>query len=173
MNPSKTPAPPTATVSPAEVERLPAQVRGGEAPVTGTESVGKVGDPEPATADPFQFRELSSLTSAELRKLRLRHEEFIRSLGARLSSYLRLEVGLQMSKLETAHYQKFVEGTSNPTYLAMLKLAPLQGICLLEIPPEVGLCIVDRELGGRHSFWTRLDPLPKSKPGFCRRWLKS
>jgi len=70
-----------------------------------------------------------------------------------------LEVGLQMSKLETSHFQNFVEGTSNPTYLALLKLAPLQGICLLEVPPKVGLCIVDRELGGPAQCLDEVRPL--------------
>ena len=91
---------------------------------------------------------MSSLTAGELRKFKARHEDFIHSLAARLSVHLRLEVGVQMSKLETFHFQKIIDGLWNPTYLALLRLEPLQGICLLEIPPRLGLCIVDRELGG-------------------------
>ena len=95
-----------------------------------------------------EFPKLSLFSSAELRRLRMRHEDFIGSLATRLSIHLGMEVALQMSKLEAVPFQKFADGLSNPTYLTMLKLPPLAGICLLDIPPRLGLCIVDRELGG-------------------------
>src|SRR5207249_10683751 len=99
-------------------------------------------------AQRFDFRQPSFLSASDLHKLRLRHEEFIRSLAARLSIYLRLEFGLQMSKLETLSFQKFIESLSNPTHLTLFKVEPLRGICLLDIPPRLGLTIVDRQLGG-------------------------
>jgi len=94
------------------------------------------------------FRRLSSFSATELRKLRERQEEFIRSLAARLSGHLRLEVGLKITRLESMPFEKLTDGLSNPTYLSLLKLEPLKGICLLEIPPQLALSIVDRELGG-------------------------
>ena len=94
------------------------------------------------------FPNLSVFSTADLRRLRVRHEDFISSLAARLSIHLGIEVGLQMSRLEAVPFQKFADGLSDPTYLTMLKLAPLAGICLLDIPPRLGLCIVDREMGG-------------------------
>jgi flagellar motor switch protein FliM len=97
---------------------------------------------------PYDFRHPSFLSATELRKLRLSHEEFIRALAARLSIYLRLEVNLQMSKLQTITYQKFVDGLSNPTHLALFKVEPMRGIGVMEIPPRLGLTIVDRLLGG-------------------------
>src|SRR5690606_17688724 len=30
----------------------------------------------------------------------------------------------------------------------LFNLAPLRGVCLLDIPPRLGLCLVDRQLGG-------------------------
>jgi flagellar motor switch protein FliM len=100
------------------------------------------------TSPPPVFRRLSSFSATELRKLRDRQEEFIRSLAARLSGHLRLEVGLQITRLESLPFGKLMAEVSNPTYLSLLKLEPLKGICLLEIPPQLGLSIVDRELGG-------------------------
>ncbi len=95
-----------------------------------------------------EFPQLSLFSSAELRRLRMRHEDFIGLLATQLSIHLGMEVGLQMSKLEALPFQKFADGLSNPTYLTMLRLQPLAGICLLDIPPRLGLSIVDRELGG-------------------------
>lgn len=102
----------------------------------------------PAKKGPLVFRRLSAFSATELRKLRERHEEFIRSLAARLSGHFRLEVGLNLTRLESMPFEKWMGDISNPTYLSLLKLEPLPGICLLEIPPQLGLSIVDRELGG-------------------------
>jgi flagellar motor switch protein FliM len=97
---------------------------------------------------PYDFRQPAFLSARELRKLRLWHEEFIRSLASRLSTYLRLEVGVQMAKLQTITYQKFLEILPNPTYITLFKADPMRGVCILELPLKLGLTIVDRLLGG-------------------------
>jgi flagellar motor switch protein FliM len=138
-------------ISQSEIERLLTQV----------EQVQNVSPPAPgaipqASASPpgrelvrrFDFPKLSPFSPAELRPLRLRHEDFISALATRLSIHLGSEVALRLTKLEALPFQKFVDGLANPTYLTMLKLPPLKGICLLDIPPRLALCIVDRELGG-------------------------
>jgi flagellar motor switch protein FliM len=136
------------TVSQSEVERLLAQVGsvdpaalslGPQAAVnlTGHEAIRR-----------HEFPKVSLYSSAQLRRLRMRHEDFISSLASRLSIHMGMELGLQMSKLEAISFQSFTDGLSNPTYLSMLKLHPLPGIGLLDIPPRLGLCMVDRELGG-------------------------
>lgn len=126
-----------------------AQMGSGDAPATDIDRLWRPpGLVENALAHRHEFRQFSSFSAVELRKLRVRHEEFVRSLAARLSIYLRLEVGLQMTKLETMPFQKFVESLSNPTHLTSIRLNPLEGVSLLDIPPRFGLCIVDRELGG-------------------------
>jgi flagellar motor switch protein FliM len=97
---------------------------------------------------PYDFRQPAFLAPTELRKLRQRHDEFVRALASRLSMYLRLEVGLQVAKLGTVCYQNFIETLSTPAHVVMFKAEPLKGICLLDIPPRLGLTIVDRLLGG-------------------------
>lgn len=102
----------------------------------------------PEKKQPQVFRRLSAFSATELRKLRERQEEFIRTLAARLSGHLRLEIGLTITRLDSVSFGKWIEGISNPTYLSLLKLDPLKGMCLLEIPPQLALSMVDRELGG-------------------------
>lgn len=97
---------------------------------------------------PYDFRQPAFLSARELRKLRLWHEDFIRALASRLSTYLRLEVGVQMSKLQTITYSKFLEILPNPTYITLFKADPMRGVCILELPLKLGLTIVDRLLGG-------------------------
>ena len=135
-------------ISQSEIERLLAQVESVTPPAPGADPQASSNASGREVIRRHDFPKLSPFSPAELRPLRMRHDDFIRALVTRLSIHLGLEVGLQMSKLEAMPFQKFADGLSNPTYLTMLKLPPLAGICLLDIPPRLGLCIVDRELGG-------------------------
>src|ERR1700677_4511030 len=94
------------------------------------------------------FRQSGFLAPSELRRIRLRHEQFIRSLAARLAIFLRLEFGLQLSKVQIGGYQNFTENLPSPTHITLFKTEPLKGIGLLVIPPKLGLTLVDRLLGG-------------------------
>jgi flagellar motor switch protein FliM len=136
-------------VSQSEIERLLAQVESADS------SSGQAANPQAPQATTghdlvrrHEFPNLTCFTATEMRRLRLRHEDFIGLLAAQLSIHLGLEVGVQMSKMEAMPFQKFVDGLSNPAYLTLLRLQPLPEICLLDIPPRLGLCMVDRELGG-------------------------
>jgi flagellar motor switch protein FliM len=103
--------------------------------------------------EPYDFRNPAFLSEAELRRLRLLHEDFIRYLSARLSLYLRMEFGLKMAKLTTVTYSKFCESLPNPTHLSLFKVEPLTGVGILDINPRLALTIADRLLGGRgHSI---------------------
>jgi len=137
-------------LSQSEVESLLAQVAQQDSGATVAQAAD---DAEDANAgknspQPYDFRHPIFLTAAELRRLRLRHEEFIRALSARLSIYMRLEFTIQMSNLQTVSYRKFTESLPNPAHLSLFKLEPLRGIGILAIPPRLGLTMVDRQLGG-------------------------
>lgn len=135
-------------LSQSEVERLLAQVQEEE----GNTIVYKADGSRPRipkdSVQGYDFRHPVFLSASELRKLRLRHEEFIRALAAKLSIYLRLDCGLQMAKLNTITFQKFTESLANPTHLTLFKVEPLRGICILDVNPRLGLTIVDRLMGG-------------------------
>jgi flagellar motor switch protein FliM len=135
-------------LSQSEVERLLAQVAESQNSVTVHKGASEVQQASKEAIQPYDFRNPVFLSSIELRRLRLRHEEFIRALAARLSIYLRLDFGLQMSKLQTITFQKFTESLSNPTQIVQFKVEPLRGVCLLEINPRLALTIVDRLMGG-------------------------
>lgn len=99
--------------------------------------------------EPYDFRNPVFLTEVELRRLRLLHEEFIRYLSARLSLFLRMELGLKMAKLTTLTYAKFTDSLPSPTHLCLFKVEPLLGVGILDINPRLALTIADRMLGGR------------------------
>ena len=131
-----------------EVERLLSQVQELETTTTVFSHQGARSQHKAEDIQPFDFRQPAFLAPSEMRKIRLRLEDFIRALAANLSIYLRVEFGLRMSKLQTVSYQKLAESLPNPTHLTLFKAEPLKGICLLDLPPHLGLTIVDRLLGG-------------------------
>jgi flagellar motor switch protein FliM len=137
----------------SEIDKLLSQTSDGSAPKQ--QLIRADGLKENAAAlkvEAYDFRNPAFLSEAELRRLRLLHEDFIRYLSARLSLYMRMEFGLKMSKLTTATYSKFTEGLPNPTHLSMFKVEPLVGVGILDINPRLALTIADRLLGGRgHS----------------------
>lgn len=106
--------------------------------------------PAPAdrSARRFEFHAPSFLTAAELRQLRLRHDEFLRALMTRLSVYLRLEVGAQLVTLQTVGYRRWVEHLAAPTHLTLFRVEPLNGLGVLAVPLPLGRALVDRLLGG-------------------------
>ena len=135
-------------LSQSEVERLLAQVsETGQAVAAVATTDGPEAPPKDAV-QPYDFRQPVFLSPTELRRLRIRNEEFIRALSARLSIYMRLEFTLQMSRLDTVPYLKFTTSLPDPTHLSLFKVEPLRGIGILDIHPRLGLTIVDRLLGG-------------------------
>lgn len=100
----------------------------------------------------FDFRNPAFLSEAELRRLRLLHEDFIRYLSARLSLYFRMEFGLKMANLTTVAYSKFTDSLPNPTHLSLFKVEPLSGVGILDLNPRLALTIADRLLGGKGTL---------------------
>jgi len=96
----------------------------------------------------FDRRKPSLLTSGELRRLRMKHEEFARSLATRLSIHLRLEIGVRLAEIDTGYYHRFIDSLSNPTHVTLFGIETLDGTGLLEIPPNLGIAIIERLLGG-------------------------
>ena len=94
------------------------------------------------------FPQLTSFSAGEMRNLRMRCESYVNSLAARLSVHLRLECALQLTQLETVRFQPLVEAFSQPAYLTLFRVEPLENVCLLDMPARLALAIVDRELGG-------------------------
>ena len=149
MNTELPPMPKSEAMSQAEVERL--LVATAEQAAGALPAITEAG-PDQQSPQRHEFPQISVFSPLHLRTLRARHEEYILALGGRLSGQLRMACGLKMTKLETARFQPFVSGLSNPTHLVLFQLDPPGSICLLEIPPRLGLCLIDRELGGPGVF---------------------
>src|SRR5262249_25038422 len=63
---------------------------------------------------PHDFRNPVFLAEAELRRLKLLHEDFARYLSSRLSLHLRMEFVLKLASLTTTSYSKFTDSLPTP-----------------------------------------------------------
>ncbi len=134
-------------LSQSEVEAILASVTTqpeANAPILGAKKKGDGNH----SVQAYDFRSPVFLTPGELRRLRIRHEEFVRGLSSSISLYLRMEFLLQMSKLETISYRNMLESLPVPSHLTLFRLPPLNGICLFDLSPRLGLTMIDRMLGG-------------------------
>ena len=140
--------PATAPLDPSEIVPGVAQAvdAAAPAPMPPAAAAAPAGPPK---ATPHDFRNPVFLAEAELRQLRLMHEDFTRYLSARLSLYLRLDFGLKIAALTTVSYSQFTESLPNQTHLSLFKVEPLAGVGILEVNPRLALTIADRLLGGK------------------------
>jgi flagellar motor switch protein FliM len=148
MNPTDETQHSAEALSSPEVDPLPATATNLEEGNVAVKTTTPAAETEKNTIQPFDFRNRMLLAPGELRKLRLHQEEFANALAARLSLYLRLEFSLKLTGLQTVAYGKLARSWSNPSHLTLFKIEPLRGVSILEIPPPLGLSIVDRLMGG-------------------------
>lgn len=146
-DPNLTPTP-SEVLSQDEVERLLAQVVEQESKATIVKSAGEKEDRLKESIQSYDFRNPAFLAAAELRRLRVAHEEYVARIAALLSIYLRIEFTGKLQKLQTVAYNKFTESIGSPAHLVLFKMEPLRGICILDISPRLGLTMVDRLMGG-------------------------
>jgi len=117
---------------------------GGAPEKAGAPAVGKGG----RKLQPYDFRRPSRFSKEHLRALQTVHEQFARGLGSALSSYLRLNVRVQLTTVEQATLDEYVEQLPNPTVIYILRLPPLDGPVVLELNLAPTLAALDRLCGG-------------------------
>jgi flagellar motor switch protein FliM len=109
----------------------------------------------PVSIQKHDFRSPVFLSPAQMRRLRIKHEDFIRGLAASLSLHLRMEFGLQMARLETMTYRAMLEEIPMPSHITLFRMFPMNTVALFDISPRLGLTILDRMMGGPgHSIKT-------------------
>jgi flagellar motor switch protein FliM len=148
MNTELPPMPKSEAMSQAEVEKLLVATAEASAAGAAPDETG----PGQQSLPRHEFPPISYFSALQLRTLRARHKDYMRALAGRLSGHLRSDCGLKMTKLDTVRFQSFLDGLSNPTHLTIFQLDPPGSVCLLEIPPRLGLSMIDRELGGPGVF---------------------
>lgn len=97
------------------------------------------------------FTRPRKLSPADLAALGGLQERFSRGAQARLARLLRCDVSLAFGLPEEVTVSAHARTLDQATIVAGIQAAPLPGLLLLEIGPDVGLALVERVLGGAGS----------------------
>ncbi len=96
----------------------------------------------------YDFRRPGKFSKEHLRAIQTMHETFAHGASSSLSSYLRTGVQVQLSSLEQAIYDEYIQQLSNPTVLGIVSADPLPGHMIVEMNLGLAFALIDRLLGG-------------------------
>jgi flagellar motor switch protein FliM len=97
---------------------------------------------------PFDFRRPQKLSRDELRRVSAIHEQVVRGYAGALTSTLRRVTTIEALSSDQITYEDYVRSVPNPSVLASFRLAPLEGVLVVELGAELALTVIDRLLGG-------------------------
>ncbi len=99
----------------------------------------------------YDFRNPQKIAKDQLRTLEIIHDNFGRLFQTFLSGYLRAPVKISVISVEQIAYSEFINAISNPAFLNIIDVNPLNGQMMIDISVVVAYTMIDRLLGGNGS----------------------
>jgi flagellar motor switch protein FliM len=97
---------------------------------------------------PCDLRKLGTLNAEQVRVATNLHETFARRLGNSLGAYLRVGFEMNLVSVEQILYSEFLTRLPDLTYLASLRILPIDAMATLQADLTLVYPIVDLVLGG-------------------------
>ncbi|MFS8541863.1 MAG: flagellar motor switch protein FliM, partial [Tissierellales bacterium] len=99
----------------------------------------------------YDFRNPQKIAKDQLRTLEIIHDNFGRLFQTFLSGHLRAPVKISVVSVEQIAYSEFINAISNPAFLNIIDVSPLNGQMMIDISVVVAYTMIDRLLGGNGS----------------------
>lgn len=99
----------------------------------------------------FDFAQSELLSKDEIKAINLLQESFCRSLETGLYTFVRTVLQVSIDTVEQLPYSHYIASTSQPSFLVVFSVKPLEGRSVLELSLNLVFTIVDRLLGGNGS----------------------
>lgn len=96
----------------------------------------------------YNFRRPDKFSKDHLRALQTIHENFSRQFSMALTTYLRMNIEINVVSVDQLTYDEFIRSMPSPLTVLILSMDPLPGESLLGMTYEIVSCIIDRMLGG-------------------------
>ncbi|MCZ7527718.1 MAG: flagellar motor switch protein FliM [Acidimicrobiia bacterium] len=96
----------------------------------------------------YDFRRPNKFSREHIRALQIVGETFARQFSTVLATTLRAVSNVTLQSVDQVTYDEYIRGLENPSYMAILSLAPLPGASILHLELPVAMAVVDRMLGG-------------------------
>lgn len=97
---------------------------------------------------PYDFRRPTKFKKDLLRTLVMINENFARFLQTYFLGSLRIRAQVHVRGTTQYSYAEYTQLLPNPSVVALIRLEPLPGVCLLEISQNIAFAIVDKVFGG-------------------------
>lgn len=119
----------------------------------------------PRSVTTCNFRTVGQVSLTEISALTRLHETVARNLTHALAAYLRVVLELSLASVEQVTYREFLQRIPNVTYLATLRLQPLDTVCAVQMDLAVGFPIIDLLLGGKGNADVQIRPVTDIEEG--------
>ncbi|MDO5628654.1 MAG: flagellar motor switch protein FliM [Mobilicoccus sp.] len=96
----------------------------------------------------YDFRSPSRFSREQLRALQMACETFARQTATVLSTTLRIVAHASVEEIQQTTYDEYIAEIPNPSLLAVLNFAPLEGDGVFQLPMDLVMSVIDRLLGG-------------------------
>ncbi|MEQ1852722.1 MAG: FliM/FliN family flagellar motor switch protein [Chthoniobacteraceae bacterium] len=95
------------------------------------------------------FRNPCAISQADMRVFEVLYPRFIQNLAARLSTFLRMECTLKLTKLTCLSFSQLCEALPPASCITLFKLEDQRGVGILNLHLPLALATADRLLGGK------------------------
>ena len=96
----------------------------------------------------YNFRRPDKFSKEHLKALQDIHRDFVKHLATYLTSFLRMEVEIDVISVDQLTYEEYICSMPSHVQNSIFKLNPLSGEVSMGITPEILSVVLDRMLGG-------------------------
>jgi flagellar motor switch protein FliM len=107
----------------------------------------------------YDFVRPNKLSGEQLRSLQRLHESIAQNMTMALSTYLRINLEVNIVSLGELTFEVFRNSLPNPTVINVLSLAPLPERAIATMDMKLAFSLLDRMLGGQGKPLDKLRPL--------------
>ncbi len=120
----------------------------------------------------YNFRRPDKFSKDHLKAIQDIHKEFSRQFALILSTYLRMNIEMDVVSTDQLTYDEFSRSMPNPIMICILELSPLPGQILLGVSYESVTSIVDRMLGGNGKNFSMVKELTDIEEALAKKILE-
>lgn len=95
------------------------------------------------------FHTVGQISREEIGAMARLHESFTRNLNHSLGAYLRVVLEVKLDSVEQLTYSEFLKRVPEVTYLASLRMMPLDSAAAVQMDLNIAFPIIDLLLGGK------------------------
>ncbi|MGX7327781.1 flagellar motor switch protein FliM [Enterococcus bulliens] len=105
-------------------------------------------EPEKPKVKSYDFRRPTKLSKEYINTLHMIFEDFSKVSSSALSTLLRTNVTFQLAAIEQISYEEFIHSIPKFTLLGLFRSAPLNGLQMIEMNPQLSMLLVELLCGG-------------------------